>query len=41
VNPILLAVIIVAAIGLVAGVGLSIAAMVLAVPVDERVSKIR
>ena len=40
-NPIILAIIIVAAIGLIAGVGLSIAAMVLAVPVDERVAKVR
>ncbi len=40
-NPILLAVILVAAIGLVAGVGLSIASVVMAVPKDETAEKIR
>ena len=40
-NPIILAVIIVAAIGLIAGLGLAIASIVFAVPVDEREVKIR
>ena len=40
-NPILLAVIIVAAIGLIAGLGLSIASKVFAVPVDEKAEAIR
>ena len=40
-NPILLAVIIVAAIGLIAGLGLSIASKVFAVPVDEKAEQIR
>jgi Na+-translocating ferredoxin:NAD+ oxidoreductase RNF subunit RnfB len=39
-NPILLAVIIVAAIGLIAGLGLSIASKVFAVPVDEKAEAI-
>ncbi|MCR5484204.1 MAG: RnfABCDGE type electron transport complex subunit B [Clostridiales bacterium] len=40
-NPILLAVIIVSAIGLIAGLGLAIASKVMAVPVDEKAEKIR
>ena len=40
-NPILLAVLLVSAIGLIAGLGLSIASAVLAVPVDEKTVKIR
>lgn len=40
-NPILLAVLLVSAIGLIAGLGLSIASAVLAVPVDEKTEKIR
>ena len=40
-NPILLAVILVAAIGLIAGIGLSIASVVMAVPKDETAEKIR
>jgi Xaa-Pro aminopeptidase len=39
-NPILLAVLIVSAIGLIAGLGLSIASKVFAVPVDEKAEKI-
>ena len=40
-SPILLAVIIVSAIGLIAGLGLSIASKVFAVPVDEKAEQIR
>ncbi len=40
-NPILLAVILVAAIGLIAGVGLSVASVVMAVPKDEKAEAIR
>lgn len=40
-NPIILAVIIVAAIGLIAGMGLSIASIVMAVPVDKKAEAIR
>ena len=40
-NPILLAVILVAAIGLIAGIGLSVASVVMAVPKDETAEKIR
>lgn len=40
-NPILLAVILVAAIGLIAGIGLSIASVVMAVPKDEKAEAIR
>lgn len=40
-NPIILAVIVVSAIGLVAGIGLAIASKVMAVPVDEKAEKIR
>lgn len=40
-SPILLAVIIVSAIGLIAGLGLAIASIVMAVPVDEKAEKIR
>ena len=40
-NPILFAVIIVAGIGLVAGLGLSIASIVMAVKVDETVENLR
>ena len=40
-NPILLAVILVAAIGLIAGIGLSVASVVMAVPKDEKAEKIR
>ena len=40
-NPILFAVILVSAIGLIAGLGLAIASIVMAVPVDEKAEKIR
>ncbi len=40
-NPILSAIIIVAAIGLIAGLGLAVASVVMAVPVDEKAEKIR
>ncbi|MBQ6707828.1 MAG: RnfABCDGE type electron transport complex subunit B [Clostridia bacterium] len=40
-NPILLAVIIVSAIGLIAGIGLAIASIVMAVPVDKKAEEIR
>lgn len=40
-NPILIAVIIVSAIGLIAGLGLAIASKVMAVPVDEKAEQIR
>ena len=40
-NSILIAVVIVAAIGLIAGLGLSIASKVFAVPVDEKAEAIR
>ena len=40
-NPIAMAVIIVAAIGLIAGLGLAVASVVMAVPVDEKAEKIR
>ena len=40
-NPIILAVIIVAAIGLIAGLGLAVASVVMAVPVDEKAEAIR
>ncbi|MDO4460611.1 MAG: RnfABCDGE type electron transport complex subunit B, partial [Clostridia bacterium] len=39
-NPILLAVIIVAAIGLIAGIGLAVASVVMAVPKDEKAEAI-
>ncbi len=40
-NSILLAVLIVSAIGLIAGVGLAVASVVMAVPVDEKAEAIR
>ena len=40
-NQIIIAVVIVAAIGLIAGLGLAIASVVFAVPVDEKAEKIR
>ena len=40
-NQILIPVIIVAAIGLIAGLGLAIASIVFAVPVDEKAEKVR
>ncbi len=40
-NPIAMAVIIVAAIGFIAGLGLSIASKIFAVPVDEKAEAIR
>ena len=40
-NPILFAVLLVSAIGLIAGLGLSVASVVMAVPVDEKAENIR
>jgi RnfABCDGE-type electron transport complex B subunit len=40
-NPILFAILLVSAIGLIAGLGLSIASAVMAVPVDEKTEQIR